>query len=260
MNVEEKVMAKETAANETGGQGVSAKGVGPHAGNGLGEAGRTGRVANGHGDMSGQDLKMIEEVTAASAASSAAVAETAIEQVFAQSLAISMINAVNAQQSGYIAGQAATLSAVRRLLADRETAAETGGKAADQTGAPAGKGGAAAVEKLQKTLAQAGTGAEAQMQASAAAVPDLTKNAGKIYQSLSQASAIAVQDATAHVRNVNVIATTAMGVAISQMLADGDPDGVMAIAAAVEKMNQAAVKHFTEVCAAASALNGSSPG
>ncbi|MCF6459133.1 hypothetical protein [Pseudoalteromonas sp. MMG024] len=46
--------------------------------------------------------------------------------------------------------------------------------------------------------------------------------AGKAYQSVSQSSAIAVQDATDNLRNINTMATTAMGVAMAQMLATGD--------------------------------------
>ncbi|AQQ00806.1 hypothetical protein B0W48_13895 [Pseudoalteromonas aliena] len=46
--------------------------------------------------------------------------------------------------------------------------------------------------------------------------------AGKAYQSVSQSSAIAIQDATDNLRNINTMATTAMGVAMAQMLATGD--------------------------------------
>jgi len=46
--------------------------------------------------------------------------------------------------------------------------------------------------------------------------------AGKAYQSVAQSTAIAVQDATDSLRNVSTMSTTAMGVAIAQMLATGD--------------------------------------
>ena len=46
--------------------------------------------------------------------------------------------------------------------------------------------------------------------------------AGKAYQSVSQSSAITVQDAADNLRNVTTMATTAMGVALSQMLATGN--------------------------------------
>ncbi|CAN2040119.1 hypothetical protein GMMP15_1550010 [Candidatus Magnetomoraceae bacterium gMMP-15] len=48
------------------------------------------------------------------------------------------------------------------------------------------------------------------------------EGAGKAYQTVSQSMAIAVQDATDNLRNINTIATTAIGVAISQLLATGD--------------------------------------
>ncbi|MBT9316630.1 hypothetical protein [Leptothoe spongobia] len=47
-----------------------------------------------------------------------------------------------------------------------------------------------------------------------------TSGAGKAYQSVAQSAAIAIQDATDNLRNASTIATTAAGVAISQMLVD----------------------------------------
>ena len=46
--------------------------------------------------------------------------------------------------------------------------------------------------------------------------------AGKAFQAVSQSSAIAIQVATDNLRNINTMATTAMGVAMAQMLATGD--------------------------------------
>lgn len=48
----------------------------------------------------------------------------------------------------------------------------------------------------------------------------VTEGAGKAYQSVAQSAAIAVQDATDNLRNINTMATTAIGVALAQMLAD----------------------------------------
>ena len=50
--------------------------------------------------------------------------------------------------------------------------------------------------------------------------------AGKAYQSVAQSTAIAVQDAADNLRNMSIISTTASGVAMSQILATGDPEGV----------------------------------
>lgn len=47
-----------------------------------------------------------------------------------------------------------------------------------------------------------------------------TSGAGKAYQSVAQSTAIAVQDAADHLRNMETIVSTAMGVALAQMLAD----------------------------------------
>jgi predicted component of type VI protein secretion system len=65
-------------------------------------------------------------------------------------------------------------------------------------------------------------------------VPDviLREGSGKAYQSVAQSMAIAVQDATDNLRNVNTMASTAMGVALAQLLATGDPQYLQAIAAA----------------------------
>jgi len=49
--------------------------------------------------------------------------------------------------------------------------------------------------------------------------------AGKAYQSVAQSTAIAVQDAADNLRNMSIISTTASGVAMSQILATGDPEG-----------------------------------
>jgi len=48
------------------------------------------------------------------------------------------------------------------------------------------------------------------------------EGAGKAYQSVAQSMAIAIQDATDNLRNVNTLATTAMGVALAQLLATGN--------------------------------------
>jgi hypothetical protein len=52
--------------------------------------------------------------------------------------------------------------------------------------------------------------------------PQLMKEEGsmKAYQSVAQSSALAVQDAVDNLRNINTISTTALGVAMAQMLAD----------------------------------------
>ena len=48
--------------------------------------------------------------------------------------------------------------------------------------------------------------------------------AGKAYQSVAQSTAIAIQDAADALRNASVVSLTASGVAVAQMLAQGDPE------------------------------------
>jgi type IV secretory pathway TrbF-like protein len=67
----------------------------------------------------------------------------------------------------------------------------------------------------------------------------LTSGAGKAYQSVAQSAAIAVQDATDALRNVSTIATTAVGVAMAQLLATGDPKYSVALTQAQSLMTSA---------------------
>ena len=72
--------------------------------------------------------------------------------------------------------------------------------------------------------------------------------AGKAYQSVAQSTAIAVQDAADNLRNMSIISTTASGVAMSQILATGDPEGVYtkAITTANTLVTEAAA-NFAEI-------------
>lgn len=71
--------------------------------------------------------------------------------------------------------------------------------------------------------------------------------AGKAYQSVSQSSAIAIQDATDNLRNINTMATTAMGVAMAQMLATGDVAKYSPIIAAANSMVADGAQNFKTV-------------
>ncbi|NOH73182.1 hypothetical protein F0225_17835 [Vibrio pectenicida] len=70
---------------------------------------------------------------------------------------------------------------------------------------------------------------------------------GKALQSISQSSAIAVQDATDNLRNINTMATTAMGVALSQMLATGQTTPYSEILNQVNTLVQQSTTNFTNV-------------
>jgi len=58
----------------------------------------------------------------------------------------------------------------------------------------------------------------------AAAYPEILyqSGAGKAFQMVAQSAALAVQDATDNLRNVSTLSTTAIGVAISQLMSSGD--------------------------------------
>ncbi|ADZ91950.1 hypothetical protein [Marinomonas mediterranea] len=78
--------------------------------------------------------------------------------------------------------------------------------------------------------------------------------AGKAYQSISQSSAIAVQDATDNLRNINTMATTAMGVALAQMLATGNTEMYGEIIKQANTMIENSTSNFNAVGKGASQL------
>lgn len=83
--------------------------------------------------------------------------------------------------------------------------------------------------------------------------------AGKAYQSVSQSSAIAVQDATDTLRNISTMSTTAMGVAISQMLATGDVSKYAPIIKHANEMVKDSAANFQTIGKNASSLLDSFP-
>ena len=68
----------------------------------------------------------------------------------------------------------------------------------------------------------------------------------KAQQSVAQSSAIAIQDATDNLRNLSTITTTAIGVALSQLLATGDPKYIKVIEEA-QKVLAKATENFADV-------------
>lgn len=71
--------------------------------------------------------------------------------------------------------------------------------------------------------------------------------AGKAYQSVAQSTAIAVQDATDSLRNVSTMSTTAMGVAMAQMLATGDVAKFSPIIEQANTMMEQSAAHFNTI-------------
>ena len=70
--------------------------------------------------------------------------------------------------------------------------------------------------------------------------------AGKAYQSVAQTTAIAVQDAADHLRNLSTLSATALGVAVAQFLATGEPKYLQAVEA-VQGMVKSAADDFQKI-------------
>jgi len=77
--------------------------------------------------------------------------------------------------------------------------------------------------------------------------------AGKAYQDVAAAAAIAIQDATDMLRNVSTIATTAIGTALAELIATGEPRAMEALSAAQGTIRQA-TEDYARICAAAAAM------
>lgn len=83
----------------------------------------------------------------------------------------------------------------------------------------------------------------------------LSGGAGRAYQAVAASAAIAVQDATDMLRNISTVSTTAIGVAMAQML-EGDAGARETLAAAQTTLDTA-VRSYAAICeAAATALKG----
>lgn len=80
-----------------------------------------------------------------------------------------------------------------------------------------------------------------------------TSTINKAQQAVAQATAIAIQDATDNLRNLNTISTTAVGVALSQLLATGDPKYVTVIQEA-QKVVTVGAENFKSVGEKASTI------
>jgi len=72
----------------------------------------------------------------------------------------------------------------------------------------------------------------------------------KAQQAVAQSAAIAIQDATDNLRNLNTIGTTAIGVALAQLIATGDPKYTKAIEEAQKVLTKGA-ENFADIGAKA---------
>lgn len=83
---------------------------------------------------------------------------------------------------------------------------------------------------------------------SATIVPDILfqSGAGKAFQFVAQSAAMAVQDATDNLRNMSILSSTAIGVAMTQLMSSGDvKTWIPVIAAAQEVVKQSAADFKT---------------
>lgn len=85
-----------------------------------------------------------------------------------------------------------------------------------------------------------------------------TSGAGKAYQSVAQTAAIAVQDATDNLRNLSTMSTTALGVAMSQLLSTGEPSSLVAISVA-QGLVKSATEDFRKIGTAAGEILAAFP-
>ena len=85
--------------------------------------------------------------------------------------------------------------------------------------------------------------------------PNMIKaeGAGKAYQSVAQSMAIAIQDATDNMRNINTMTSTAVGVAMAQLLATGEPKYAEVITQA-QSITQNSIQTFNTIGSDASTI------
>ncbi len=84
-------------------------------------------------------------------------------------------------------------------------------------------------------------------------LPSAMKEAidGKAYQSIAQSTAIAVQDATDYLRNISTISSTAVGVAMSRLIATGDMGTYNQIVTSASNLVSNGAQDFKKVGASA---------
>jgi hypothetical protein len=91
--------------------------------------------------------------------------------------------------------------------------------------------------------------------------PQLMREEGamKAYQSVAQSTALAIQDAVDNLRNINIISTTAIGVAMSQMLAQEKTTPWDDIIKSAQEMSSTAAKTFLTIGQNAATILSSFP-
>lgn len=91
----------------------------------------------------------------------------------------------------------------------------------------------------------------------------MLEGSGKAYQFVAQSTAIAIQDAVDNLRNINTIATTAIGVATAQMLANYEnPNAIQNLTKVIveaQAVAAGAVANFTAIGTGAAAVLKSYP-
>lgn len=150
-----------------------------------------------------------------------AAAQGNLSDVTSHAAGLALLNAVNAQQQGYILASQTVTATVARILAGQPTPT--------------------AVETAAKLVAPS---------PAAAPTPEAVAS-DACYAMVSQAWAMAAQDAAAYLRYTEIVATAAIGVALDTMtrgVTDGDPSQTIA---AANSCVVAALRNLDEVSAAA---------
>jgi surfactin synthase thioesterase subunit len=173
-------------------------------------------------------------------------ADAMLAQAMAHSLGLAMYNSVNAQQQGAIIRQAATIELCAAIVS---LGVSVEGKGASGSAAPlaadSGTAQPASPAEVAATLEQL-----------SATAPEFTLDAapaaGQAYQSVAQSAAIAVQDAADLLRNMDTISTTALGVAMAQLIVSGKVSpNYEEIEAAVQRAREKAIDNFRAIGRAA---------
>ena len=147
------------------------------------------------------------EPTSKILSSAGEAAQDSLMGVASHAAGIALLNAVTAQQQGYMIGQATVTMTVSRILAGQTPPEDTANATAAKLAAP---------------------------HPSAAPTPNAISSEAN-FAMIAQAWAIAAQDAAAYLRYVEIIAAAAMGMALEAVTkgGGGDPDKTIAAAQSI---------------------------
>lgn len=90
----------------------------------------------------------------------------------------------------------------------------------------------------------------------AAAGPEIVRlsGSGKAFQFVAQAAAMAVQDATDNLRNISTVSSTAIAVALSQLMSSGDTKTWLPVIDAAQRLITVGTDDFARIGATAATV------